>query len=106
LRKAIVLTLRHCVNICHVVADSVWPCAVVAGTSRDRVCGHVRLAPRVSTVERRPYYVQLRQKVRAAGAVASDGDLAAHTQIVGSEESTEERSSMTAVFSRCDVGRM
>jgi hypothetical protein len=36
--------------------------------------------------------VQLRQEARAAGAVTSDGDLAAHSQIAGSEESTEERS--------------
>jgi hypothetical protein len=71
----------------------------------ERMCGHVRSAPWMSTAGRRPY-VQLRQEVRAAGAVASDGDLAAHSQIVGSEESTEARSRMTAVFNRCDVGRM
>jgi hypothetical protein len=50
--------------------------------------GHVRSAPWTSTAGRRPYYVQFRQEARAAGAVASDGDLAAHSQIVGSEEST------------------
>jgi hypothetical protein len=34
------------------------------------------------------FYVQFRQEAETAGAVAFDGDLAAHSQIVGSEEST------------------
>jgi hypothetical protein len=59
--------------------------------------------------------VQFRQEARTAGAVASDGDLATNSQIVGSEgrpldlkgrESTEERSRTLAVSDRCDVGRM
>jgi hypothetical protein len=77
--------------------------------------GHVRSAPWTSTARRQSYYVQFRQEAGTAGAVASDGDLATNSQIVGSEgrpldlkgrESTEERSRTLAVSDRCDVGRM
>jgi hypothetical protein len=50
--------------------------------------GHVRSAPWTSTAGRRSYCVQFRQEARTAGAVASDGDLATNSQIVGSEEPT------------------
>jgi hypothetical protein len=50
--------------------------------------GHVRSVPWTSTAERRSYYGQFRQEAGTAGAVASDGDLATNSQIVGSEGST------------------
>jgi hypothetical protein len=51
--------------------------------------GHASFAPWTSTAGQRLYYVHFRQEAETAGAVlASDGDLAAHSQIVGSVEST------------------
>jgi hypothetical protein len=63
--------------------------AAVVLWSRDQLKenGHARSAPWTSTAGRQSYYVQFRQETRTAGAVASDGDLASHLQIVGSEES-------------------
>jgi hypothetical protein len=64
--------------------------AAVCCGRRDQLkeIGHICSVPWTSTAGRRPYFVQFRQEAETAGAVAFDGDLAAHSQIVGSEELT------------------
>jgi hypothetical protein len=112
-----VITLRRLLLIINARFAVFSLFAAVCCGRRDRLkeSGHVRSAPWTSTAGRQSYYVQFRQEAGTAGAVASDGDLATNSQIVGSEgrpldlkgrESTEERSRTLAVSDRCDVGRM
>jgi hypothetical protein len=84
-----VITLRRLLLIIYARFAVFSLCAAVCCGRRDQLkeSGHVCSAPWTSTAGRRPFYVQFRQEAETAGAVAFDGDLAAHSQIVGSEES-------------------
>jgi hypothetical protein len=85
-----VITLRRLLLIINARFAVFSLFAAVCCGRRDQLkeSGHVRSAPWTSTAMRQSYYVQFRQEAGTAGAVASDGDLATNSQIVGSEGST------------------